>query len=139
MKSRVFQAGFALPTAIFLLVLLAALGAFALTISASQHTGAALDVQGERAYQAARAGIEWGLFQSARNGSCATATLTFAGTTLAAFTTTVSCSTSSVNEGGVAVSVDQITATACNQPSCPNAAPGANYVERQIAVTTARP
>jgi MSHA biogenesis protein MshP len=138
MRSKRSQAAFALPSAIFLLVILAALGAFVLTVSTSQHMGAALDVQGERAYQAARAGIEWGLFQSARNGLCGPTTLTFSGTTLAGLTTAVTCSTSSANEGGAAVTVDQITATACNQSPCPNSAPGANYVERQISVTISR-
>jgi MSHA biogenesis protein MshP len=55
--------GFALVSAIFILVVLAALGAFIVNISTSQQIGSALDVQGVRAYQAARAGIEWGLYQ----------------------------------------------------------------------------
>jgi MSHA biogenesis protein MshP len=139
MRARHLQAAFALPTAIFLLVILAALGAFVLTVSTSQHVGAALDGLGERAYQAARAGIEWGLFQSARSGSCGSTTLSFGGTTLAGFTTTVSCATTSANEGGVGVNVDAITATSCNQPPCPSATPGANYVERQLTATIARP
>ena len=54
--------GFALVSAIFILVVLAALGAFIVSISTSQQIGSALDVQGVRAYQAARAGIEWGLY-----------------------------------------------------------------------------
>ena len=57
------QSGFLLVTAIFLLVILAALGAFILTISGTQQTSSALDVQGTRAYQAARSGIEWGSYQ----------------------------------------------------------------------------
>jgi MSHA biogenesis protein MshP len=138
MKSRAPICGFALPSAIFLLVILAALGAFILTVSTFQHMGAALDVQGARAYQAARAGIEWGLFQSQRNSSCGPTTLTFAGTSLAAFTAAVSCANFPANEAGAAVNVDQITATACNQAPCPNAAPGTNYVERQLTVTVAR-
>ena len=133
------MSGFALPSAIFLLVILAALGAFVLSVSTSQHMGAALDVQGARAYQAARAGIEWGLFQSARNGTCGSTTLTFAGTSLAEFTTSVSCAPYSANEAGATVNVDQVTATACNQPPCPSASPGANYVERQLTVTIERP
>lgn len=134
------QSGFALPSAIFLLVILAALGAFILSVSTSQHMGAALDVQGARAYQAARTGIQWGLYQSARNSTCASITLSFAGTSLAEFTTSVSCVPYSANEAGATVNVDQITATACNQgPPCPSASPGANYVERQLTVTIERP
>ena len=60
--------GFAIVSAIFILVVLAALGAFILNISTSQHIGSALDVQGIRAYQAARAGIEWGLYRVKRDG-----------------------------------------------------------------------
>lgn len=55
--------GFAIVSAIFILVVLAALGTFIVNVSTSQQIGSALDVQGVRAYQAARAGIEWGLFQ----------------------------------------------------------------------------
>lgn len=128
------RSGFALPSAIFLLVILAALGAFILSVSTSQHAGAALDVQGTRAYQAARAGIEWGLFQSA----CGATTLSFPGTSLADFTTSVSCSATAADELGAAVTVHRITATACNEPPCPSAAPGPYYVERQIQVTVTR-
>jgi len=55
--------GFVLPSAIFLLVILAALAAFLVTISTTQNVTSAQDAQGARAYQAARAGIEWGLYQ----------------------------------------------------------------------------
>ena len=55
--------GFVLPSAIFLLVVLAALAAFLVNISTTQNMTSAQDVQGARAYQAARAGIEWGLYQ----------------------------------------------------------------------------
>jgi MSHA biogenesis protein MshP len=54
--------GFVLPSAVFLLVILAALAAFLVTISTTQNVTSAQDVQGARAYQAARAGIEWGLY-----------------------------------------------------------------------------
>ena len=55
--------GFVLPSAIFLLVILAALATFLVRISTTQSITSAQDVQGARAYQAARAGIEWGLYQ----------------------------------------------------------------------------
>lgn len=53
------QRGFAAIAAIFLVVLLAALGGFMLTFSNSQQLTSAQDVQGVRAYWAARAGLEW--------------------------------------------------------------------------------
>lgn len=55
--------GFAIITAIFLLVVLAALGVGMLVFSKSQQTTSGYDVQGSRAYQAARAGIEWALYR----------------------------------------------------------------------------
>jgi len=61
--------GFAILSAIFILVVLAALGAFILNVSTNQQIGSALDVQGVRAYQAARAGIEWGLYQVESTGA----------------------------------------------------------------------
>lgn len=138
MTPRRPRGGFALPSAIFLLVVLAALSAFLLRISTSQQIGAALDVQGARAFQAARAGIEWGLFQSLRNDSCGGGTLGFGGTGMAGFSTTVACARATANELGTTVIVDQITATACNQPPCPNASPGTNYVERQLSAKVSR-
>jgi MSHA biogenesis protein MshP len=55
--------GFTIVSAIFILVVLAALGAFIVNISTNQQIGSALDVQGERAYHAARAGVEWGVYK----------------------------------------------------------------------------
>jgi MSHA biogenesis protein MshP len=55
------QHGFAAIAAIFLVVILAALGAFMLTFSNTQQLTSAQDLQGTRAYWAARAGLEWGI------------------------------------------------------------------------------
>lgn len=56
------QRGFSLITAIFLLVVIAALGTFAVTLSTTQQQNSSADVMGVRAYQAARAGIEWAAY-----------------------------------------------------------------------------
>jgi len=53
------QQGYLLVTAIFLLVGLAALGAFMVKLSNTQHLTSAQDIQGSRAYWAARSGLEW--------------------------------------------------------------------------------
>ena len=60
---RAGQRGFALPSAIFLLVILSALAAFMVHFSTTQSVTSAQDVQGSRAYQAARAGTEWALYK----------------------------------------------------------------------------
>ncbi len=139
------QRGFGLATAIFLIVVLAALGAFLVTVSGLQQTSSALDLQGSKAYQAARAGIEWGAFRALRSGSCAAASAATSfvpGGTLTDFTVTVDCAATTYSEVTASTgTVYLITATACNRPAgsvCPNnAAPGQNYVERQLQATMA--
>jgi MSHA biogenesis protein MshP len=132
------QAGFSIMTAIFLIVILALLGVFIVSVLGLQQSAVSLDILGARAYQAARAGIEWGAFQTLRNDACGGTTLTFAGTSLEGYTTTVTCSRTTANEGGATVNTDQYEATACNQPPCPAAAPGANYAERRLRVVVSR-
>jgi MSHA biogenesis protein MshP len=129
--------GFALPSAIFLMVILAALGVFIVRINVMQTGSVTLDALGTHAYHAARAGIDWGAYQSLRNNSCvATTTLTFPAGSLAAFSATVTCVRTNDDELGVARRIDRITATACNQSPCPQVTPtNANYVERQISIT----
>ena len=140
------RGGFALPSAIFLMLILAGLGVFIVRVNVMQTSSTALDVLGANAYQAAVAGTEWGAYQALRVAGPAPAacfadtTITFAGTSLAPFTTTVKCVRTSTNELGVTVTVDQITATACNQTPCPNLTPTINnYVARQVTVTLAQP
>lgn len=130
--------GFALPSAIFLLVVLAALGAYLVTLSRTSHLAAALDVHSARAYQAARAGIEWAAWQVIVPPGPATpcppspSTLTL-GETLALFSVTVECRRSDVSDGAETVSVYQIrsmaTAGAAGEP---------DYVERRIEAVFAK-
>jgi len=61
--NKQYTRGFLLPAAIFLLVILAALGAYALNISSIQQATSRQDIQGAQAYQAARAGLESVIFQ----------------------------------------------------------------------------
>lgn len=137
---RRLQGGFTAISAIVILVVLVALGAFVVNVSTTQQLGSAQDVQGVRAYEAARAGIEWGLHQQLRNGACAgAASFVPPAPTLAGFTVTVSCvATPGTNGGPVTYTV---VSTACNQPAgaapgvCPNPAPGQRYVERRLDVT----
>ena len=134
MKLQHIQRGFSLVSAIFLLVVIAALGTFAVTLSTTQQQSAALDVLGARAYQAARAGIEWGAYQALRSSSCsAPTTLAALPGTLANFTVTVQCSSTAASEAGTAITIYQLTSTATQgTPATPN------YVERQMSVTIAQ-
>ncbi|MCF8149838.1 MAG: pilus assembly PilX N-terminal domain-containing protein [Burkholderiaceae bacterium] len=151
--------GFAIVSAIFILVVLAALGAFIVNVSTTQQIGSALDVQGVRAYQAARAGVEWGLYQvqatpaynfgytspdpNTRACPAATTSFTPAGATFTGITVTVTCAATVDASSGPTIYA--IVATACNQPvagwtaatlACPNTTnPGALYIERRLSVT----
>src|SRR5690606_25053060 len=64
------QAGFALVAAVFILVALALLGAYMVTIGGVQRTTVAQALQAARAYQAARAGIEWGTRRVVADSAC---------------------------------------------------------------------
>ena len=126
------ESGFVLPTAIFLLVILAALAAYMVSLSRTSHISSALDIQGGRAYQAARAGIEWAAWQLLQNPtpSCLATSppLTFTGTMLAPFSVDVSCVLSgSYTDGADTVEIYQITSTATS--GLPDEV---DYVERQI-------
>lgn len=144
------QRGFTMISAIFLLVILAALGAFIVTVSTMSQTSSAMDVLSARAYQAARSGIEWGVYQvNSSNGFNASSPNTrlcsfsqgnlnipVTASTLTPFTVTVSCTPPYIDPNG-GPTVYEVTATACNKPSatgCPGT-PGLNYVERRLKVS----
>jgi MSHA biogenesis protein MshP len=138
LAARRRSAGMGLVTAIFLLVVLAGLGVAMVNIFTSQQQSSNLDVQGARAYQAARAGIDWGLFQQLRNGWCKDANdrATFqlpGASSLSAFTVIVQCTVTAEP-----VKRWVIEATACNQlaadGSCGNASNSPDYVERKVEV-----
>ncbi|MCC6072367.1 agglutinin biogenesis protein MshP [Massilia sp. GCM10020059] len=137
--------GVGLITAIFLLVVIAALAVAMVTVFTTQQASSALDVQGSRAYQAARAGLEWGVFKHARPDLC-NSTSSFAigaGTSLDGFTVTVTCTLMDGPDtaGGDTEALDQrkVTAVACNAPgesgACPNPTNSGDYVQRVMEAT----
>jgi len=134
-------AGFALALAVFMIVTLATVGLYLVTVSGSQVLAVTQDEQGARAYQAARAGLDWGAFQLLRNGgACGSTTLTLT-QGLSGFFAQVACTTESTEtEGSVSVSVHRITVTGCNANPCTPAAAGLTqgYVERQLQLTITR-
>jgi len=58
------QGGFSLVTAIFVIVVLAALGAYLVTVGSTQQTATALQIQGVRAYFAALSAREWAAYEA---------------------------------------------------------------------------
>src|SRR5829696_6431703 len=101
------QSGFAILTAIFLIVVLAGLGAAMLVVVSFQHGSSAIDVQGANAYQAARTGIERGVYQvmdphntlapgASALPACFASTVVSG--SLAGFITTVTCTVTQTTE-----------------------------------------
>lgn len=132
------QSGVGIVTAIFLIVVLAALAVAMVSLFTAQQATSALDVMGARAYLAARAGAEWGVHRQRIGGACEpSVSFPFAaGTTLSTFTVTVSCQ--QVNQPAINIDRFRVIATACNQPSaagqCPNPSASPDYVQRVVDV-----
>jgi MSHA biogenesis protein MshP len=132
------QRGFGVIAAIVILVIMASLAGFIVTLSATQSAGSALDVQGTRAIFAAQSGIEWGAYQTLKGTPpCAASpgTDTPLGT-IDGITVTVNCKTIAVDESGT-TALYEITAFACSDTTCPNTtSPGPYYVERKVTALT---
>lgn len=136
--------GIGLPAAIFLLVVLWLLGAFVVSITGTQQAQLALDVEGSRAYQAARAGIEWAAYQALDPDnslpgnvlpSCPaspTALPALAGG-LAPYIVTVTCTETTTTEGNEDVRTYAIVSTAKK-----GTAGTSRYVERQLRAVLAK-
>ncbi|WP_296001053.1 agglutinin biogenesis protein MshP [Rugamonas sp.] len=149
--------GIAMVTAIFLLVVLAGLAVAIVSVTTTQQASQSMDLLGVRAYQAARAGMEWAVYQGAytKAGQAPTTSTAFCGTSfnkipapsLASFTVTITCiqeatPLGSPPGGGTAPTSMRVLSVACNQPvgadathpgTCPNNNnAGVDYVERQV-------
>ncbi len=135
-------AGFALVSAIFLLVGLAALGAFAVSVGTTQHAGSALDVTGVRAYYAARAGSEWGAAKTADAAFCAPNDSSNLGS-FNGVSVSVACTRIAAGDAvelGLG-RIHSITTTACTHPlagACPGSADATTYVERRVTILVER-
>lgn len=131
------QRGVSVITAIFLLVLFAALAAFMANVLTSANMTSAQDAQGMRARQAALAGLEWGLFQLDPNDATASLPACFSIASLSqvpGFVVQVSCTplpsaTGSYAEANRTIRIYRIVATALSTAGTPPT------VEREVAAT----
>ena len=126
------QGGFSIVAAIFILVVLAALAGFIVSITTTQNLTFAQDMQGARALQAARAGAEYAIqrwLASASSANCPNVAtpISMAGTPFTEFTVTVLGQASAV--GGVSICAMTLRAVTTA------AAIGSHaYAEREINV-----
>ena len=114
------QRGFTLVTAIFIIVILATVMGYMVSLSGTQRATSLLALQGARAYQGARSGIEWGVQQafttpgtmcSAAPGSTPT-TFALSGPGLTGFDVTVTCDFTTHTEKSTTVSIYHLVALA---------------------------
>jgi MSHA biogenesis protein MshP len=104
------QQGFAAVAAVFLVVILAGLGAFMVTFSNTQQLTSAQDVQGSRAYWAARAGLGWGVATiTAASATCPPSPTTL---TVETFTVAVTCTRNTYAEAGATVVIYRLVSRA---------------------------
>jgi MSHA biogenesis protein MshP len=151
--------GFLVIAAVFLLVVLAGLVAYMMTVSTTSQTASAADHNSVRAYQSARAGAEWAVYLIVQTagGANTLKTQCEAGSsnknlTVSGFTVTVNCTTNGVTftEGAASVRSYTITANACNEPAvsgctaplttcCPNnSTTSSTYVDREVSLTVSQ-
>ncbi len=150
---RRHAAGFTMVSVVFILVVLTALGAAIASVSTRQQLGSAAELDAARAYQSARAGMEWASWQLLRNPAppaaapaCFSTTSFSPAGALAGFTVTVGCTrtpgSGTLSDGSTTLVFYQVVATACNAPTggaCPaSGTPEPTYVERQLSWTISR-
>lgn len=140
------ERGFALVAALFVMVVIAVAVATMSRLSVTQNSSLDLAVQQARAYQAARAGLEWGLHQlmlESNAGVCPEGNLSMAGSGLDDFSVSVTCvklpcaaavCAQSYAEGTRTFNLYRLTATAGN------GSPGGrvDYAWRRLETTVER-
>jgi MSHA biogenesis protein MshP len=151
------ERGFGSVMAVIILVVLASLAVAILKLGATQQSTSSQDLLSSRAWAAARAGNEWGLFEALSSTAsansfqkCANVSQTLDLSATTGFWVTVNCQSWTYKEGESAVgtfapvTVYVIQATACNSNSvtgCPDAAAAttSGYIERVRQVTAVTP
>ena len=143
------QHGFSLISAIFLLIVLAGLGAYMVTIGGTSRATSSAALQGARAYQAARSGIDWAVFlisqandplnQTAARNVCSSIinanSFTHNAVGLTNFTVNTSCGFTAHAEQGNDITVYTITSIASSGGSYGDL----DFVQRRITATISPP
>jgi MSHA biogenesis protein MshP len=144
------QTGASMILALFLIVTLAGVGGFLVSIYTVQQQTTTQDELAQRAYQSARAGLQWGAYQLLRQSGGAftlacdagsttqTISFTAASGNLSGFSVRVTCTSfGSQVEGAETVRSYRVVARGCNQANCAAPTLGPFYVERELQATVA--
>jgi MSHA biogenesis protein MshP len=109
------QRGFSLVAAMFVMIIVALVIAAMSRLAINQHGTSSLLIQQARAYQAARAGLEWGIARAVAGNCAASFAVDLGGSSLAEFSgVLVACSQTSYVEDGQPVNIFTLSATANN-------------------------
>ena len=123
------QRGMSLVVAIFLIVVIASLAAFAVSVGGATRDATNLQLSADRAVAAARAGNEWGAYRALVQNACAASTvLNLNQAALRGYRVTVTCTRTNHTEGAVTYAVFDVSAFA----QLGNFG-AANYVSRRIS------
>lgn len=121
------QRGASLVTAIFLIVVLASLGAFAVRLMAVQQQTTAAAIRSTQAMMAAQSGIDWAAHRALNGGVCAAATLALTEAGANGYSISVTCTQSTHSEAGATINVYSIEALAQS-----GVYGGPDYVSRRL-------
>lgn len=133
------QRGFAIVSAIFLVLVFAVMGAYMLTLSGVEHSTVDRALLNARAYFAARAGLDWGVHQAVSHptvgsGSCsASAPFTLTGGSFVAVNISVECSQATASGTGRTYYIYYLKSTASY-----GTAGTSDYVERKLEASVCR-
>jgi MSHA biogenesis protein MshP len=116
-------------SAIFLMVVLASLGAYAVRMSSVQQHTVDLALLSARAFHAAKTGVEWGAHQAVNLGVCGSSTLNLTEAGTVGFRVGVSCVQSAHIEAGSSIQVYVIDVMAES-----GGYGGPDYVSRRLQV-----
>jgi len=146
MTSMLRQQGFSLISAIFILIVLASLGAYMVTVGGTNRSSSTAALQGARAYQAARSGIDWSAYRIVTAINPGTAqnecdniinagNFTLTATGLNGFTINTSCGFTTHTQNADNITVYQITSTA----TFGGAYGSPDFIQRRISATISPP
>ncbi len=121
------QRGVSLVSAVFLIVVLASLGTFAVRLTAVQQQTAGAAVRATQAMLAAQTGIDWAAHRALIGGSCASASLALTEGGANGFSVSVTCTQTAHVEAGTTINVYRIEALAQS-----GVYGGPDYVSRRL-------
>jgi len=133
------QKGFTIVMAIFILIVLALLGGYMAKLTGVQHATSLSVLQGMRAYQAVKAGVEWGVYQVV-NGSCVASSAVTLPSNMHGFSINVTCSNQGTvyNEGDLnsnTVDDDDFYVYLITSTASFGSFSDSDYIYRQLTVT----